>query len=437
MAATDEGHVAGDEPERKTAAEQLGLPRSDSATLADSLFADAYRAFCASLTVGDSTVEADPEFFSGVVDGDSIDIPRLQLLAALVRPNRDQLTRIKHRVLPSRGSFNLNWGRPNTGTHEPVVSRAFSEFKQFASENAASPLRSSQRPTKVLAQMAFYFSPGPGTTQSHELEVTTFDSQWALVLSYENSELEPSFPWIRGFAAVSDLPWSVAALLAIDRFGTSLPDDLESFGLPEFEEWLLALCWIRDEDGLSWGQYLLDLPRDLVRKLQQECAALSYREIFARFADAYFNLDEEDEENAGPPDADLVRRVAAVRASRGREYEEMTRVGRGLAWLREIGTTPAINDEDLVQRVARQFEAVPSVVALEILSEGLKDPIAARGSLAVANLRVNLQSADDLFPLPRTATSGLAHGLARRARAILNGILSEDEARGILERAKT
>jgi hypothetical protein len=159
----------------------------------------------------------------------------------------------------------------------------------------------------------------------------------------------------------------------------------------------------------------------------------------AEFAEAYFYLDGEDDgDEVDDKDRDsdsLFQRVAAIRARREQEEEESTRVERGLAWLAAVGAERSIGDEDLVQRLARQFEGLPSAVAREILTAGLRDPTSARASVAVAKLRLNLQSADARFPEPRTATMGLVYSMARRARTILNGMLSENDARELLEKA--
>jgi hypothetical protein len=81
----------------------LGLPAPTSIDLHDQGLAETYAAFYATLGVtGETAVVCDAEFFSGVVQtregGDgAIDLPRLQLLAALVCPGPEQMAEIRGR----------------------------------------------------------------------------------------------------------------------------------------------------------------------------------------------------------------------------------------------------------------------------------------------------------------------------------------------------
>ena len=131
-------------------AELLGLPEPDDAP---EEIADAYGAFLATITVGELTLTCDPEFFSGIFDDGSFSAPRLRLLAALVRPSRDQLARIRRRVLPSRGSFDWNRGRPSSGRKDPLVAQAFSIFTEYASSPEATAFQARRDRRQILGRM--------------------------------------------------------------------------------------------------------------------------------------------------------------------------------------------------------------------------------------------------------------------------------------------
>lgn len=149
----------------ETATAALGLPAPETIEFADQELVDAYRAFCATLTaVSETALLCDGEFFSGVVKtargGGTIDVPRLKLLAALVRPGHAQTAHMR------RHTFALD--------DLPVGARATcttitSPRRWRSSENSASRLNAlrcvqSEALVKCSAHLIASFPPGRGWT---------------------------------------------------------------------------------------------------------------------------------------------------------------------------------------------------------------------------------------------------------------------------------
>jgi hypothetical protein len=203
----------------------LSLPAPETIELLDRELADAYRAFCATLSaVSDTALVCDSEFFSGVVemaDGGTIDMPRLKLLAALVCPGRAQMAHIRRRTF-AVDDFDRRRGQSTGHTYNQLVVQALRSLKDFAASAECRALRSARRPGQVLGGLDCLFAQAPGIDWHHDLEVSTFGAEWALVLSYDDAEdhQEAAFPSILGFAARADFPWSVAAVLSHDIHGT-------------------------------------------------------------------------------------------------------------------------------------------------------------------------------------------------------------------------
>jgi hypothetical protein len=75
-------------------------------------------------------------------------------------------------------------------------------------------------------------STAPGLNWEYGIEVSSFGPEWALVPAYQDAgeDQAAAFPWILGFAAQNDFPWSVAAVLAEEPYGTPEPTELYSSG---------------------------------------------------------------------------------------------------------------------------------------------------------------------------------------------------------------
>lgn len=204
----------------------------------------------------------------------------------------------------------------------------------------------------------------------YDIEVSTFGSEWALVLFYGGTEYreEAAFPTIVGFAARRDFPWSVATVLAHDIHGTFDPTIVESSGWSELDQALSMFCWTRDSDERGWGRYLLKLDREEIRAFADACAGLRYEAILERVINARNDLDEwgdsNDESTRVGPARDVFHRLAEVINMVDREDELENRISHRVAWLAKIGANHAILDE---RRAADELEGMSPADTREIL----------------------------------------------------------------------
>jgi hypothetical protein len=293
--------------------------------LANSELVDAYRQFCQTLRlIGTAVVTCKVEFFSGVVEmnatgkGRAIDIPRLQLLASLVCPDPAQMAGIRRRTFAVE-EFEHQRGNFDGHADDPDIARALQIFEDGAASLDCQILRSGRGPGEVLGTLDCLLSTGPGLNWEYGLEVSSFGPEWALVLAYQDAGEDQAlaFPWILGFAAQNDFPWSVAAVLAEEPYGTPEPTELSSSGWSGFGHRLLELCWTRGDGGVGFAKDLLELDRNDVRTFIDESDELDYEEILQRLAEARNDIDafNDDEAHKGVtmPTRDVFHKLVKVR----------------------------------------------------------------------------------------------------------------------------
>lgn len=297
-------------------------------------------------------------------------------------------------------------------------------------------LRLGRSLSEVVGTFKCFVSTMPGVTWVREIEISTFDRDWVLVLSYENGGEDmgvAAFPWIRGFARRVHFPWSVATLLAEDQFGYGvgmIPDSVQSSGLSAFDERLLVVCCCRDDEDVTRGQYLLQLNRGQIRNvLDADKGSDNYGSILEDIADSDEVRAILDEKEAAEEREELEQHQEHERQKA--EWER-TRIPRLVAWLDDIGSDNAPQDHFL-ERAAAAFSGASVADTREVARQALQHSDAAsRGAVALASLRLNLRDESE-YPQARGPMAGMSpHARARGNRNTLRLVLSEDDAKEII-----